>query len=339
MDMADKLQVVHFIRKNRIDGNFSLEFIFEDIRKRLSDKVDFRVVYAKRFSNGVGKRILNLLDAYREQGQINHVTGDIHYVNYLFKKKKTILTILDCGFMNSKGILKRLILKICWLDLPVMKSKYITAISEATKLDIIKYTNCFPDKIVVIPVAVSEIFKPVPKKFNSECPVILQLGTAINKNLERLIPALENINCHLTIIGRLTQQQQQILKDAKIAFSNFVHITPKEVYAHYIKADIVTLISTYEGFGMPIIEANCVERVIITGNNTSMPEVGGDAACYVNPFSIEDIRNGINRIIGDPHYRDQLIEFGKKNKLRFSGEAIAVMYYNLYQKIQLENDL
>ncbi len=337
MLMPAKPEVVHFIRKNRLGGNFSLEFIFEDIRTRLAGQINFKVVYAKRYSNGIYNRILNTLDAFKARGEVNHVTGDIHYINLLMDKKKSILTILDCGFMNERNTLKRFLLKLFWLNIPVWKSKYVTAISQATKDDIIRYTGCHPDKIIVIPVAVSEMFKPVPKEFNASCPVLLQLGTASNKNLERLIQAITGVSCKLTIIGKLNDSQVTILKENEIDFTNFVFITPEEVYAHYMSSDIVTLVSTYEGFGMPIIEANCVERVIITGNITSMPEVAGDAACLVDPFSVEDIRKGIHRIINEPTYRANLIAHGRLNRLRYSGEAIASMYLDLYERIHLAN--
>ncbi|HZV69768.1 MAG TPA: glycosyltransferase [Saprospiraceae bacterium] len=335
--MPGKPEVVHFQRKNRVGGNFSLEFIFEDVRKRLADRINFRVVYANRYSNGIYNRIRNTLDACREQGEINHVTGDIHYVNLFFDKRKTILTILDCGFMKDRGVLRKYLLKLFWLKIPEKKSTCITAISNATKDDIVRYTGCDPAKVFVIPVAVSELFQPIPKEFNSHCPVLLQLGTASNKNLDRLIRAIENINCKLVIIGRLSENQIALLNENRIEYSNFVFITPEEVYSHYINCDIVTLVSTYEGFGMPIIEANCVERVVVTGNNTSMPEVGGDAACYVDAFSEQDIRKGILSIIENKEYRDNLIEKGKQNKLRFSGESIAAMYENLYNRIYLES--
>ena len=103
--------------------------------------------------------------------------------------------------------------------------------------------------------------------------------------------------------------------------------------AQYQSCDLVSFISTFEGFGMPIIEANSVERVVLTSNISSMPEVAGEAALLVDPFDIAAIRNGIQRIINDGQLREQLIQAGRKNKLRFQSGTIAQQYYNLYKKI------
>lgn len=335
--MIKKLEVIHFQRKQRGEGNFSLEFIFEDVRNKLRDRVDFKVVYAKYFSNGIVKRFMNVIDAVKFQGEINHVTGDILYLNILFDKNRTILTVLDCGFMNTDRKLLRAFYRTFWLKLPEKKAKYITAISQATKDDIIKYTGCNPNKIVVIPVAVSEHFKPSPKEFNKEYPVLLQVGTARNKNILRLSEALEGIKCRLVIIGRVNEELKSQLQSNKIDYVSKINISPEDMYNEYVNCDIVTFISTLEGFGMPIVEGNCVERVVITGNNTSMPEVAGNAASFVDPFSAEDMRKGILRIIEDDQYREQLIENGKINRQRFRSDVIANMYYDLYKKIYTES--
>lgn len=335
--MNRKLEVVHFQRRQRPEGNFSLEFIFEDVRNKLRDKVDFRVVQAKHFSNGIVKRFLNVIDAVKYQGEINHVTGDILYLNLLFDKRRTILTVLDCGFMNTDKTLLKAFYGTFWLKLPEKKAKYITAISQATKDDIIKYTGCDPDKILVIPVAVSEYFKPSPKIFNKNYPVLLQVGTAFNKNVSRLAEALAGIPCKLVIIGRVSDELKELLQKNKIDYISKINLPLDELYNEYVNSDIVTFISTLEGFGMPIIEGNCVERVVITGNNTSMPEVAGDAACCVDPFSVEEMKAGILRIINDEEYRDRLIENGKLNRQRFRSDVIAEMYYDVYQRVYMEN--
>ena len=67
-----------------------------------------------------------------------------------------------------------------------------------------------------------------------------------------------------------------------------------------------------------------------------MPEVGGDAACYVDPFSVEDYRRGILQVIEDDSYRAKLVENGKKNKERFCAEKIANQYLELYQHMANE---
>ncbi len=325
--------IVHIQRKRRQAGNFSLEFIFKDVRERLQSKYRFRLLIASRTSSGVWNRFVNIVQVFLYQGKINHVTGDIHYVTYLLKHRGTILTILDCGFMDQARGLKQDLLKFFWLTLPVAKAKYITAISEATKRDILKYTGCDAGKVSVIPVAVDEMYQPVPKQFNEACPRLLQIGTAANKNVERLIQAIRGIECTLVIIGRLSESQVKCLSDNGVTYINRMNLSQQEIYEEYINADIVTFVSTFEGFGMPIIEANCVERPVIAGNNSSMPEVGGDAALYVDACSVEDIRSGLERMIHDQSLREHLIQEGRVNRTRYSNKTIAEMYGALYEKV------
>ncbi|MCU0401081.1 MAG: hypothetical protein MUE75_08755, partial [Algoriphagus sp.] len=176
----DKIKVVFFHRKPVI-GSFSVEYIFEDVRSRLSESIEPIIFVCNRVSTGFFNRLYNAWECSNRQGDVNHVTGDIHFVNLLMSKKKTVLTILDCVFMEKHTGIKRWILKTFWLDLPVRKSSIVTAISEATKNEIVKYTNCNPKKIKVIPVAISEKFKRVDNIFNQSKPIILHIGMAPNK--------------------------------------------------------------------------------------------------------------------------------------------------------------
>src|SRR5207249_2293530 len=97
MEMKTKpLQVTFFQRKPRSVGNYSVEFIFNDVRLRLKDCILARTVFSKYESNGLFKRIYNCLEAAFKQGDVNHVTGDVNYLGLFLYKKKTIHTILDC---------------------------------------------------------------------------------------------------------------------------------------------------------------------------------------------------------------------------------------------------
>src|SRR5882762_8016410 len=107
--------------------------------------------FAPHYSSSISNIIANLLAAKKYRASVYHVTGDIHYITLALPRKKTILTVHDTVFMeNSRGV-KRTILKWLYLKLPVRSCLYVTAISEATKKDIVQYTGCSPDKVIVIP--------------------------------------------------------------------------------------------------------------------------------------------------------------------------------------------
>ncbi|MFQ5445465.1 MAG: glycosyltransferase family 4 protein [Saprospiraceae bacterium] len=332
-----KMKVVFFQRKPRKTGNFSLEFIFNDVRTRLTQKIDSVVAVSRFESTGIFKRLFNILEASFRQGEVNHVTGDVNFLAILLNRKKTILTIHDCYLMHVKTGLSRFIYKKLFLDWPVKRAGYITAVSEATKNEIIRFTGCPAKKITIIPSFISKRYRPHPKKLNKEKPVLLAIGTAENKNLLRLIEAVKGLPCRLSIVGKLSEAQKKALAKNGVEYSNAYSISDEEMKAQYHCCDIMTFPSTYEGFGMPILEANAVGRTVLTSRVSSMPYVAGDAACLVDPFDTGSIREGIEKIIHDDNYRQGLIENGYKNTARFAPDRIADMYYGLYQKIHQAN--
>ena len=329
-----KVEVTYFQRRPRKGFSFSLEYIFNDVRERLKDKINATVTICKLYNNGYFTKIYNIIEAgLRQSSGINHITGEVHFLNLLMRKKTVVLTVLDCGMVHRKKGLAKWFITSLYLTWPVRKSKYVTAISGQTKEEIVKYARCNPDKIVVIPVAINHIYQPFPKAFNAAKPVILHIGTGYNKNLLRLTEALQGISCHLTIVGKLEAEHLATLVKNEIDFSNEYNISNERLLEKYQECDILSFVSTFEGFGMPIVEANAVGRVVITSNLSSMPEVANDAACLVDPYDVKAIRRGMLTLINDETYRDRLLKNGIINKQRFDAQTIADKYFDLYEKM------
>lgn len=330
----NKPEVAFFHRKPRKVGNYSVEFIFEDLRERLQDKIQAFPFFSTYESAGVFKRLYNCIEAAFRQKKVNHVTGDINYLGLFLGKRRTIHTILDCVFLSSTSGIRYRILKLFWLSIPLNRSAYVTAISNATKDEILKYKKNYPgERIIVIPVAISDKFKRKDKPFKKEKPVILQIGAAHNKNIPRLIEALKDISCELHIVGKHNSEYEDLLKQANIEYVYQWGLTDGELINKYEECDMLAFASTYEGFGMPILEANAVGRPVVTANILSMPEVAGAAACLVNPYDIASIRQGIEKVINDDNYRNSLVQKGFENIKRFNPEVIANEYLTLYNKV------
>lgn len=284
-------------------------------------------------SKGIYKRILNILYAAKHQTQLNHISGDINYINLLMRKRSTLLTIHDVyPLYRTKGI-RCFLLKLLWFELPIKKSEKIIAISEFSKREIIQHFNTPREKIQVIYNCISPEFNPYFKSFNVEEPIIFLLGTKINKNLTQLIEAVVGLKVKLVILGKINAYQKIKLNELNISFENFQNVTDLQLVKLYQQSDLVSFVSNYEGFGLPIIEAQAIGRPVITSNVASMPEIAGEGAVLVNPNSIEEIRNGILEIINNPKLREKLIKKGFENVKRFEPQNIANQYIELYKEV------
>lgn len=327
------MKIAFYHRKRTARRNYSLEGYFDAVRSHLPASIDASVVVAPCTSTGLLRRVINAVAATFHQADVNHVTGDIHYVTYFLRRRRTVLTVADCRFENVRSAVHRILLKWLWYDLPVRRSAAVTVISEYTKQRLLAHVKCEPSKIRVIPVCVSEMFGAEPQRFNRERPILLQMGTAPNKNLERLCAALVGMRCHLRIVGPLSPRQEETLARCGIDYSNVCELPEQTVVQEYVDCDMVTFVSTYEGFGMPILEAHCVGRPVVTSNVTSMPEVAADAACLVDPFDVASIRAGIELVIGNEQYRERLVQNGFRNRMRFEPARIAGQYLSLYREV------
>ena len=326
------LQVTYFQRKRRI-SSYSLEFVFENLRHLLNGHVQPCVRIAPFLSNGLFRRLAIMLDAKLHEGMINHVTGDINFACILLRSKRTVLTILDVGDAHSRHGIRGVLLRAIWYRLPSHRCAIVTTISEASKQDIVQITGCKPEKVVVIPIGVSEIFTNCPERDRNAAPRILQVGTSPNKNLKRVVAALRSIECTLVIIGELDADQRDYLRRSEIRYENHVSLTTEELFAEYCNASLVVFASLYEGFGMPIVEAQSVGRAVITSDTSSMPEVAGKGACFVDPTSVDSIRHAILKVLNDERYRGELVRQGLVNVARFDARQVAREYLAIYEKI------
>ena len=321
--------------------NVSLEKVFRQIAGTIN-KVNFETAFQSlSYFNTTLGTIKNLLFYRKLPADIYHITGHNHYLALVLPENRTVLTIHDAGILHIRKGLRRYLIKKINFDLPVKKLRYITAISEATKKEIVYFTNCAPEKIRVIENPIQDNFvlsgnNFQERVFNADCPTILQIGTAYNKNLKNLILALEDIKCRLVIVGRLDEESEKALKNNRINYENKFDLTDEEIRNEYLKTDIVVFCSTFEGFGLPIIEAQSMRKPVLTSNLSPLKEVAGGSAALADPNDFLSIKKELKRIINDEKHRENLVRTGYENVKRFNADTIVGLYENLYSEIKNE---
>lgn len=326
-----KLSVSLIFRKKLPQFN-SIENIFNSLLEEFRKQIEVEKLEVPNSGATLLDIFENLKFTGKRKSEVTHITGHVNYLA-LVTGRKTILTIHDIGSSFYGGKLHQIFMKLFWYYLPCLLVKKITVISEFSRKELIKLVPFAKNKIKVISNPVNSSLQYKSREFNKVKPLILHIGTKSNKNLERTIKALEGISCKFLIIGELSTKQMELLKKYKIDYTNKKHISFLEIKAAYEACDLVSFVSLYEGFGMPVIEAQAVGRPVLTSAIEPISQVAGDAACFVDPENIEEIRKGFLKIIDDDEFREQLIFKGRKNVKRFQVEEIANQYLELYKEV------
>lgn len=323
---------ITYIFRKRLPQYNSIEELFSTIEEGVSEVYPTGTKILRYSGASPIIIIKNLFSFKKKKNDLQHITGDIHYMA-IVTGNYSVLTIHDVKSASSGNILKTLYIRFFWFWLPAFSVRRITVISEFTKRELSKIIPFAKDKIRVVNNPVNAELKPSSYIFNSERPNILLIGTKPNKNLERIFEALENYSCQLTIIGELSSNQAKILQKLNIDFKNKKYLLFEDVISCYENCDLLCFPSIYEGFGMPIIEAQAIGRPVLTSNFGAMLEISGDSACLVDPFDVGSIKNGIYKICNDENYRQELINKGFQNIERFQIQNITKQYIAVYNEV------
>lgn len=267
----------------------------------------------------------------------------------LFRKPglKTVVTVHDLGseYLPSMHQLKQRLYLGFMQNFQLKTATKIIAVSKATKEDLVKRVAMSPKKISVVYEGFDQdLFKPVKddllvsilRQYDLEMgKYFLFVGTVQpRKNLERLIKAYAKVVAKsgsdfatpvLVVAGSKGWLSEEIYNlpkklgiEERVKFLGYV--PDEDLPALYSGAVALIFPSLFEGFGLPILEAQACGCPVLTSNVSSMPEVGGKGAILVNPYSEDDIVRGI-REVGE--IRAKLVKAGFENVKRFSWEKCA----------------
>lgn len=326
------MEVNYIFRNSRV--GYSIQTVFQTVIDAVQGQVAVRETFLPSpfvsvvsiLRNGIYARL------HQSKNEVSHVTGDVHYLLYFLKKGKTVVTVHDIMYYHYLKGIKKKIWKKLYID-SLKKAAYVTFISEFAKQQVLKEINLSDEKVAVIPNAVDPAFVCVPKEFNAECPKILHIGTLERKNLARTIEALYGVPCQLRIIGKLNEATMNLLQKSGVTYSIASNLTLAEIVEEYRQADIVNFPSTFEGFGMPIIEGQATGRIVVTSNISPMKEVAGEGAYLVDPYSVDSIKKAYTDILSNSSLREMLLKKGKENVKKYEIKEVARQYMSIYTSI------
>lgn len=327
-----KITFFHWAANNAPSINRSFDPLITQLKKN-NEVVEYRVPYAGANPINVWKNIWFVYKNRTKEG-INHISGDIHYCILGLIGVKSVLTIHDdYAIIKAPNWVNRIYKWLFWIFLPVKLASRTVCITEATKKKILKYVKS--RKILVITHhVVAKGFVYTPYVFNVKNPTILQIGATYQKNLETTILALRGIKCQLRVIKKMSEKQHTLAKACRLNYSNAYNLTDEQIIEEYVKADIVVFPSLYEGFGMPIIEAQAIGRPVITSDLDPMNWVAGENALLLrDPKNVSELSCAIKYLIVDKKGRENIIREGLKNVKRFSINKVMADYITLYNEI------
>ena len=233
------------------------------------------------------------------------------------------------------------------------RAKFIIAISEATKGDVLELLEVSSAKIKIIPEALPRrpetplsLEREFIKSYKLQQPYILFVGRAdLRKNVKALIEAfslfVKTVKIpYLLVLGGSSGWKAEELKkyverlDLKERVLFLGYVPDEYIGALMRNAVVFAYPSLYEGFGLPLLEAMFYGVPIVASNISSIPEVAGLAANYFDPLDPSDICRALVEVVENPTLRTTLVEEGHKRLAGFSWEKTAQKTLEIYYNIR-----
>jgi glycosyltransferase involved in cell wall biosynthesis len=362
-------EYVYYLLRSWLDNHSEHEYIFyynswRPLPRELFSWVKGRVTFKRtRWPNKIFNYFLQFL---WRRPKLDQLVGPVdifwsphlNFSNFGQSATLKVLTVHDLSFLRYPEFFTRR--KNFWhrflrLKKLVAQYDFIVAISENTKQDLIELLGVTAEKIKVIYSGVNqdsatltpEEIRDFRIKNDLNSHFILYLGAIEpRKNVQGLIEAYERLrdkrldlsNYNLVLAGAKGWKNRAIYRQASnslykddIKFLGYV--SREERNWLYNQATLFVYPSYYEGFGFPPLEAMNHGLPTITSDASAIPEVVGDAALTVNPYSVIDVTHALETLLEDESLRLYFSERGRLRAAWFSWPETAKNYFSLFQEL------
>lgn len=328
--------VVLYVRMKFQVSNFKIQVVTPDIDFELPKNWKIRPIWAPRFWTQIG---LSFEMLFR--------TPDVLFIPAhtvpLIHPARTIVTVhgLEYEFCpESYSLLDRIYMRLS-IRFSCVVAEKIICVSENTKSDVMRLYGIAEEKICVVYEGYEQEYQIPNTKYqiNSHLqiqkPYLLFIGRLEErKNIVRIIEAFEilkekyQIQHQLVLVGKPGYGYEKIrFKIYDSRFKNKIqelgYVSEEEKWESLRNADVFVFPSLYEGFGIPILEAQSMGIPVVTAHTSSLPEVAGDGALFVDPSDAESIADGIYKVLSDKGLRDGILQKATQNVSRFSWQKCA----------------
>lgn len=340
--------VLSVMVKQYSDVEFIL-YSYEPIQHHIenSGNVCERIVSRNMISTRIGSIWLRyFLPKHLRKDKIRMFWGPQHILPRKVKGVRYVLTVCDLGLLihPAWGKATNAIVQNVFARLSIRQADEIITISESTKQDVIRICGIPDERIHAIYIATGlkgdkptqEKVAEVLNKFGINNEYVLYVGTIEpRKNIESIVWAFDlvaenNPNVELVLAGGLGWSYKDILGAIEKAkhsdrIKRLGYISNEEKLCLYTGANVFAFPSHYEGFGMPVLEAFELDTLVVTARNSSLPEVGGEVAIYVNDENnIDELRAALECTLAmRAEERKKRIEEGRVQAGKFTWENCA----------------
>jgi glycosyltransferase involved in cell wall biosynthesis len=271
---------------------------------------------------------------------------DPYFLPYL-SKKPFVLTVYDLTYEKFKDNRPQIVKLLEWKKLLINRADHIISISENTKKDVIEHYSIAPEKITTV--YLSGGFDPsirqaspvqemnaIPERF------ILFVGSRsgyknFNGFIKEAAPVLRNEDISLVVAGGgpINAEESALLKNLNVdnRVISFSHVSDIFLAQLYSKAMVFVFPSLYEGFGIPVLEAMQCGCPALLSNNSSLPEVGGNAAVYYDPYASSALESALRQLVRNEAERERMTAAGYEQVKKFNWDATAAGHLALYKKM------
>lgn len=286
---------------------------------------------------------------------LRHKASLLHapaFVGPLWAPCPQIITILDLGFLRHPEFFRRGNRSYLQLltRLSAKRAAAIITISKFSAQEIAALLGAAPERIHVIYPGVEARFHPLPPaevtRFRQEQNIperfILYLGTLEpRKNLLTLVQAFARLRdpaLHLVLAGGkgwlyepLFAEVERLQLNDRVHFPGYIPAETQTLW--YNAATVLAYLSSYEGFGLPVVEALACGTPVVAANSSSLPEAAGDAALLVPPHDVDVIVASLERVLSDATLRETLRERGLGHAARFNWQDVAQQTATVYRTL------